>query len=156
MVYIYTIYYYVVRGLSLITWSLLLLPGTDHIALNVDVTNSENVQTTFKNVTQQFSKPPTIVVNSAGITRDNFILKLSDSDFDAVIDVNLKGTFLIIQTAAKAMIEADATKGSSIINVSSIMATFGNIGQSNYGASKAGVLALTKTASREFGKCVIG
>lgn len=128
--------------------------GTGHVALNLDVADSENVQTAFKNVTRQFSKPPTIIVNSAGITRDNFIVKLSESDFDDVMNVNLKGTFLIMQTAAKAMIEADVTEGASIVNVSSIMAIFGNIGQSNYSASKAGVMALTKCASKEFNKYV--
>lgn len=112
------------------------------------------METAFKDVTKQFSKPPTVIVNSAGITRDNFLVKLSDSNFDDVINVNLKGTFLIMQIAAKAMIEADVAKNSSIINISSIIGKVGNIGQSNYAASKAGVIAMTKSASLEFGQYV--
>lgn len=108
----------------------------------------------FEHVLKQFSRPPTIIVNSAGITRDNFLVKLSDSNFDDVINVNLKGTFLVMQTAVKAMIAANATKNSSIINISSIIGKYGNIGQSNYSASKAGVIAMTKTASKEFGQYV--
>jgi len=108
----------------------------------------------FEHVLKQFSRPPTIIVNSAGITRDNFLVKLSDSNFDDVINVNLKGTFLVMQTAVKAMIAANATKNSSIINISSIVGKRGNIGQSNYSASKAGVIAMTKSASIEFGQYV--
>lgn len=81
-------------------------------------------------------------------------MKLSENNFDDVINVNLKGTFLVMQIAAKAMIEANATKNSSIINISSIIGKRGNIGQCNYSASKAGVIALTKTASMEFGQYV--
>ncbi|KMQ93734.1 estradiol 17-beta-dehydrogenase 8 [Lasius niger] len=128
------------------------LEGAEHIALNIHVNDRNSVETAFKDVVKQFSKPPTIIVNSAGITRDNFLAKLSDNDFDDVINVNLKGTFLIMQAAVKAMIEGNATKDSSIINVSSIIATRGNIGQSNYSASKAGVIAMTKSASMEFGQ----
>lgn len=131
-----------------------MIVGTGHVALDVEVTDRINVETSFKDVLKQFSKPPTIIVNSAGITRDNFLLKLSDKDFDDVINVNLKGTFLIMQTAVKAMIEANMTNNSSIINISSIVAKHGNIGQSNYTASKAGVLALTQSASMEFAKYV--
>ncbi|KAM0733157.1 (3R)-3-hydroxyacyl-CoA dehydrogenase [Formica fusca] len=128
------------------------LEGAEHIALNVCVNDRNSVETAFKDVIKQFSKPPTIIVNSAGIARDNFLVKLSDNDFDDVIDVNLKGTFLIMQTAVKAMIEGNTTKDSSIINVSSIIATRGNIGQCSYSASKAGVIAMTKSASMEFGQ----
>ncbi|XP_032678256.1 estradiol 17-beta-dehydrogenase 8-like [Odontomachus brunneus] len=128
------------------------LEGDGHIALHVQVTNEESIQTAFKDIIKQFLKPPTIIVNAAGIVRDNFIVKLSVDDFDDVISVNLKGTFMVMQTAVKAMIEADTTKGSSIINVSSIIGKHGNIGQANYSASKAGVIGMTKTACMEFGK----
>ncbi|KAL2718951.1 estradiol 17-beta-dehydrogenase 8 [Vespula squamosa] len=129
-----------------------ILDGSDHVALNVNVTNPHNIEQVFKHIVNQFSTSPTIIVNSAGITRDNFLLKLSEADFDNVMNVNLKGTFLVMQSAVKAMIETGTTEGSSIINVSSIIGKVGNIGQSNYSASKAGVEALTKTASMEFGK----
>lgn len=113
------------------------------------------METAFKHVLKQFSRPPTVIVNSAGITRDNFLIKLSDNNFDDVINVNLKGTFLVMQTAVKTMIEANATKDSSIINIGSIIGKKGNIGQSNYSASKAGVVAMTKSASMEFGQYVL-
>lgn len=132
----------------------LTIAGAGHATLEVQVANRNSVETAFKQVLKQFSRPPTIVVNAAGILRDNFLVKLSDDNFDEVIDVNLKGTFLIMQTAVKAMIEANATKDSSIINISSIIAKNGNIGQTNYSASKAGVIAMTKSASLEFGQYV--
>lgn len=122
--------------------------------MNVQVTDRASVEAAFKDVLKQFSRPPTIIVNSAGITRDNFLVKLSDNNFDDVINVNLKGTFLIMQTAVKAMIEANATKDASIINISSIIGKLGNIGQCNYSASKAGVVAMTKSASMELGQYV--
>lgn len=125
-----------------------------HVALRVQVSDRENVERAFKEVTKRFSKPPTVVVNAAGITRDNFLVKLSDNDFDDVIDVNLKGTFLVTQVAARTMIEANATKNASIINISSIVCKIGNIGQTNYGASKAGVISMTKCASMELGQYV--
>lgn len=128
------------------------LEGSGHLALEVDVTSSHSIQDAFEKSLRHFLRPPMIVVNSAGITRDNFLLKLSSLDFDQVININLKGTFLVIQAAASAIIEAGETNGASIINMASIIGKTGNIGQSNYAASKAGVEALTKTASMEFGK----
>ncbi|KAH0956504.1 hypothetical protein HN011_001836 [Eciton burchellii] len=129
-----------------------ILEGREHMALKVQLADQGSLETAFKAAIKQFSKPPTIIVNSAAIIRDNFLLKLSENDFNDVIDVNMKGTFLIMQIAARAMIEANVTKDSSIINISSIVGKRGNFGQSNYSASKAGVIALTKCASMEFGK----
>lgn len=126
--------------------------GAGHIAFNFEVTDQKSVEVAFETILEQYSRPPAIIVNSAGITRDNLLVKLSENNFDDVINVNLKGTFLVMQTAAKAMIAANATKNSSIINISSIIGKRGNIGQCSYSASKAGVIALTKTASMEFGQ----
>ncbi|XP_017789481.1 PREDICTED: estradiol 17-beta-dehydrogenase 8-like [Habropoda laboriosa] len=122
-----------------------------HLALNLDVTNEQSVKEAFKNVISKYSTPPTIIINSAGITRDQFILKLTKNNFEQVLDVNLKGTFFVMQTAVKEMIDADVSKCGSIVNLSSIIGKVGNMGQANYAASKAGVIALTKTASLEFG-----
>ena len=97
-----------------------------------------------------FSRPPDIVVNSAGITMDKYLLRMSEESFDKVIDVNLKGTFLINQITATAMKKAEI-KG-SIVNISSLVGKTGNVGQANYSASKAGVIAFTKTAAKELGK----
>lgn len=140
------------RNIRAVQETITFLKGSDHLALDVDVSNPHKIAKTFKNIVDKFSTAPTIVVNSAGITRDNFLLKLNETEFDDVINVNLKGTFLVMQSAVNAMIETGTTEGSSIVNVSSITGKVGNIGQSNYSASKAGVEALTKTASIEFGK----
>lgn len=128
-----------------------LIKGSDHIALHVNVANETSVDVAFKNVMRKFSRPASIVVNAAGITQDNFLLKLTQNNFNDVVNVNLKGTFLVIQNAVKEMINANACKGASIINVGSIIGKTGNLGQANYAASKAGVEALTKTACLELG-----
>ncbi|XP_011259766.2 estradiol 17-beta-dehydrogenase 8 [Camponotus floridanus] len=128
------------------------LEGVEHIALHINVEDRNSVETAFKDVVKQFSKPPTIIVNSAGIYRRNFLTEVDDNIFDDVININLKGTLLVMQTAAKAMIEGNATENSSIINISSIAATRRDVGQSIYSASKAGVIAMTRTASLEFGQ----
>lgn len=125
--------------------------GSGHLALAVDVSESESVENAFKKCINHFSKTPTVVVNSAGITRDNFLLKMNTNDFNEVLKVNLNGTFNTCQIAAKQMIEAGVSDGASIINISSIIGKIGNMGQCNYSASKAGVVALTKTAAMEFG-----
>ncbi|KAJ8681444.1 hypothetical protein QAD02_017231 [Eretmocerus hayati] len=128
------------------------IQGSEHIAVEIDVKSSKSIDDAFTMAKKHFLVPPTIVVNSAGITRDNFLLKLSEQDFDEVLAVNLRGTFLITQYAAKAMINSGIAEGGSIINVASLIGKTGNIGQSNYAASKAGVEALTKTAAMEFGQ----
>ncbi|PNF18567.1 Estradiol 17-beta-dehydrogenase 8 [Cryptotermes secundus] len=123
----------------------------DHISVTVDVSMAESVNMAISDVIKHYSRPPSVVVNSAGITRDNFLLKMDEKWFQKVIDVNLKGTFLVVQTAVKAMIDAKISEG-SIINIASIVGKTGNIGQCNYSASKAGVEAFTKTAAKEFGQ----
>ncbi|XP_025264469.1 estradiol 17-beta-dehydrogenase 8-like isoform X3 [Camponotus floridanus] len=128
------------------------LEGAEHIALNMNVNDRNSVETAFKDVVKQFSKPPTIIVNSAGIHRRNLLIEVDDNAFDDVINTNLKGTFLVMQTAVKTMIEGNATENSSIINISSLAATHRDVGLSIYSASKAGVIAMTKTASLEFGQ----
>ncbi|GAB1868868.1 Estradiol 17-beta-dehydrogenase 8 [Camponotus japonicus] len=129
------------------------LKGTEHIALHMNVGDRNSVETAFKDVVKQFLKPPTIIVNSAGIAQKMFLMEFDENNFDYIINVNLKGTFLVTQTAVKAMIEGNATENSSIINISSILAKHCNfIGHSTYSASKAGVIAMTKCASLEFGQ----
>ncbi|XP_019883580.2 estradiol 17-beta-dehydrogenase 8 [Camponotus floridanus] len=128
------------------------LEGVEHIGLHINVEDRNSVETTFKDVVKHFSKPPTIIVNSAGIYRKNFLMEVDDNTFDDIININLKGTFLVMQTAVKAMIEGNATKNSSIINISSIAAINGYAEVSIHSASKAGVIAMTKSASLEFGQ----
>jgi len=88
-----------------------------------------------------------VLVNNAGITRDNLIIRMSENEFDSVINVNLKGTFNCCKHIARKMLKQRTGK---IINIASIIGEMGNIGQVNYGASKAGVIGLTKTLAREF------
>lgn len=89
-----------------------------------------------------------IVVNNAGITRDNLIMKMSEEDFDAVIDTNLKGAFNCTKHVAHQMLKQ---KSGRIINISSVSGVMGNAGQANYCASKAGLIGLTKSVARELG-----
>ena len=89
-----------------------------------------------------------VLVNNAGITKDNLTVRMSEEDFDAVINVNLKGTFLMSKAALKVMFKKRA---GSIVNISSVVGEMGNPGQANYVASKAGVIGLTKTFAKEFG-----
>jgi 3-oxoacyl-[acyl-carrier protein] reductase len=87
------------------------------------------------------------LVNNAGITRDGLAMRMSEADFDAVIAVNLKGTFLCSKAACKIMMKARSGK---VVNISSVVGINGNAGQANYSASKAGVIGLTKTFAKEF------
>ena len=87
-----------------------------------------------------------ILVNNAGITRDNLLMRMSEEEFDAVIDTNLKGAFHTMRHAARYMLKK---RSGRIINISSVSGVLGNAGQANYAASKAGVLGLTKTGARE-------
>lgn len=87
-----------------------------------------------------------ILVNNAGITRDNLLMKMSEEEFDQVIDINLKGTFNCIKNVSRQMLKQ---RSGRIINISSISGVVGNAGQSNYSASKAGVIGLTKSVARE-------
>ncbi|XP_063973268.1 estradiol 17-beta-dehydrogenase 8-like [Diachasmimorpha longicaudata] len=128
------------------------LSSSDHLPIQIDVSSASSVDDALKKAIGHFSRVPTIVVNAAGITRDNFLLKLPVEDFDKVIDVNLRGTFLVTKACVNSMIEANVSHGGSVVNLASIIGKTGNIGQCNYSASKAGVEAFTRSASMEFGK----
>lgn len=111
-----------------------------------DVTNSEQVAEVVEQVIEKYGKID-ILVNNAGITQDALVNKMSDDQWDKVISVNLSGVFNVTRSVSAAMLEAG--KG-SIINISSIVGEYGNIGQSNYAATKAGVIGLTYTWAKEF------
>merc|ERR1712156_668210 len=115
-----------------------------------DVSQASSVNDCFKQILDKYARAPDIIVNSAGITKDGFLLRMKEEDFEKVIDVNLKGTFLVTQTAASLMKEQKLA--GSIVNIASIVGRTGNIGQANYTASKAGVIGFTKTAAKELGK----
>ncbi|KAH8342679.1 hypothetical protein KR067_010903 [Drosophila pandora] len=127
------------------------LGAENSASLEVDVSSSKSVESAVAEALKKFQQAPSIVVNSAGITRDGYLLKMPEKDYDDVYSVNLKGTFLITQYFAKAMIEQNVKNG-SIVNLSSIVAKMNNIGQANYAATKAGVISFTEVASKEFGK----
>ncbi|MEE6518854.1 hypothetical protein FKM82_030145 [Ascaphus truei] len=127
------------------------LPGQEHEAFAADVSQLQSVEALMEQVQSRFSLSPRIAVNSAGITRDEFLLRLSEESFDSVLSVNLKGPFLITQAVARAVV-ASGQNGGSIINIGSIVGKVGNLGQSNYAASKAGVEGLTRTAAKELAR----
>lgn len=99
----------------------------------------------LKAVTEQMGRLD-ILVNNAGITRDGLLMRMSEEDYDAVLDTNLKGTFNCIRFAARQMLKQ---KSGRIINISSVSGVLGNAGQANYSASKAGIIGLTKSVARE-------
>ena len=118
-----------------------------------DVTKFSQVEESINKILDNFQKLD-ILVNNAGITKDNLLLRMSEADWDAVINVNLKGTFNCTKAAAKVMLKQ---KSGKIINIASIIGIIGNFGQANYAASKAGIIALTKTTAKELasrGICV--
>ncbi len=119
--------------------------GGSASAIKIDVSNSTEVQQAFDFIMKD-KKPVDIVVNNAGITRDGLMLRMKEIDWDLVLDINLKGSFLCSQQAAKQMMKQ---KSGVIVNISSIVGVMGNFGQANYSASKAGVIGLTKTLARE-------
>ena len=114
-------------------------------AEELDVTDYSKVQNTVNKILDKFKKID-ILVNNAGITRDSVILKMSETDWEAVIKVNLTGTFNCTKAVSRVMLKQKAGK---IINIASIIGLIGNIGQANYSASKAGIIALTKTTAKE-------
>ena len=120
----------------------------------VDVSNSEQVDACVKATIEKFGKVD-FLVNNAGITKDGLLMRMSDEDWDQVLDINLRGTFLFTRAVARPMMKnkaADGTQaGGSIINIASVVGIMGNAGQANYTASKGGVIALTKTTAKELG-----
>jgi 3-oxoacyl-[acyl-carrier protein] reductase len=119
--------------------------GRKTIALKVDVSKSAEVEEMVNKTLDKFGKID-ILVNNAGITRDNLLLRMKEEEWDLVISINLKGTFNCLKAVTRPMIKARSGK---IVNIASIIGIAGNAGQANYAASKAGVIALTKSAAKE-------
>ena len=114
----------------------------------VDITDTTKFTETLESLSSEFGGIG-ILVNNAGITRDGLIMRMSDEDFDKVIEVNLRAAFVAMRTAAKSMVR---NRFGRIISLSSVAGVMGNAGQSNYAASKAGLIGLTKTIARELAK----
>jgi len=111
-----------------------------------NVTKSEDMESVFNAVLEKH-KSIDVLVNNAGITKDNLLLRMKEEEWDAVIAVNLKGTFICTQKAFKVMMKQRA---GSIINIASVIGLMGNAGQANYAATKGGLIAFTKSCAKEF------
>lgn len=117
------------------------------LAIKTDVSNAGDVDKLIKTTLEEFGSVE-YLINNAGITRDNLSIRMSEEEWDQVIDINLKGTFLCSQYAAKAMMKK---RFGRIVNISSVSGILGTAGQANYASSKAGIIALTKSMARELG-----
>ncbi len=121
------------------------LPGSGHAGFACDVSDGEAVAATVGAIEEQLG-PIAILINNAGVTRDNILLRLKNDDWDQVIDINLKGAFNFIRAVTRGMMKR---REGAIVNVSSVVGLMGNAGQANYAASKAGLHGLTKSVARE-------
>ena len=120
--------------------------GRKAMAIKVDVANTNDVERMVEAILERFGQID-ILVNNAGIARDKLILRMTEEDWDSVLNVNLKGTFNCTKAVIKHM--SKQRKG-KIVNIASVVGEMGNVGQANYSASKAGVIGFTKTIAREF------
>ena len=113
--------------------------------LVLNVADKESIDAVLEQIKEQFGDID-ILVNNAGITRDNLLMRMKDEDFDAVIDINLKGVYLVTKAVSKIMMKQ---RSGHIINMTSVVGVMGNAGQTNYAASKAGVIGFTKSCAKE-------
>lgn len=121
--------------------------GVDAEAYKADVSNTTEVEATVDKIVDKFKRID-ILVNNAGVTRDNLLIRMSEQEWDLVIAINLKGTFNFTKAAAKIMMKQRA---GTIINISSVIGLMGNAAQTNYAATKAGVIGITKSVAKELG-----
>ena len=119
--------------------------GRKAIKIKADVGNAEEVQAMVDEAVAVFGHID-ILVNNAGITRDGLLIRMKDSDWDDVLNINLKGVYLVTKAVAKLMVKQRAGR---IINMTSVSGVTGNVGQANYAAAKAGVIGFTKTCAKE-------
>jgi 3-oxoacyl-[acyl-carrier protein] reductase len=112
----------------------------------LDVTDISLVESVFKTINKEHGRLD-VLINNAGITKDNLVMRMKEGDWDAVMNVNLKGSFNCIQKASRYMMKQRA---GVIINISSVIGIMGNAGQANYAASKGGLISLTKSIAKEF------
>lgn len=121
-------------------------PGADIFTAAADVSKREDCESFINGAFEHFGRID-ILVNNAGITRDTLVMRMSEEDWDAVLNVNLKGAFLMSKAAVKLMVKQ---RSGCIINMSSVVGQSGNAAQANYSASKAGIIGLTKSLAKEF------
>jgi len=115
-------------------------------AVAVNVADASSVEAAAEQILREAGRVD-ILVNNAGITRDGLVLRMSESDWDSVLDINLKGAFLFTKALARALLKQ---RSGRIINIASVIGLMGNAGQANYAASKAGLIGLTKSCAKEF------
>ncbi|MFH1374124.1 MAG: 3-oxoacyl-[acyl-carrier-protein] reductase [bacterium] len=115
------------------------------MGVKADVSDSGDIENLFRQTMDRFGRVD-IVINNAGITRDGIIVRLDEKDWDMVLDINLKGAFLVTKAAARIMMKQRCGR---IVNISSVIGLVGNAGQANYAASKAGLIGLTKSSAKE-------
>lgn len=127
--------------------SLIKEKGGNAVAYGCNVSDYSSVEKMMKELVKEYGRID-ILVNNAGITKDGLLMKMSEADYDAVLDINLKGTFNCIKHISRQMLKQ---KGGRIINLSSVVGVYGNAGQVNYSASKAGVIGITKSVAKELG-----
>lgn len=127
--------------------SLIKEKGGNAVAYGCNVSDYSSVEKMMKELVKEYGRID-ILVNNAGITKDCLLMKMSEADYDAVLDINLKGTFNCIKHISRQMLKQ---KGGRIINLSSVVGVYGNAGQVNYSASKAGVIGITKSVAKELG-----
>jgi 3-oxoacyl-[acyl-carrier protein] reductase len=121
--------------------------GGEAMAVQGDVSEEDQVAAVFAKVESDLG-PPLVLVNNAGITRDDLLLRMSAEDFDRVIAINLRSVFLCTKAALRAMVRA---RWGRVISIASVAGMVGNAGQANYAASKAGIIGFTKSVSKEVG-----
>lgn len=119
--------------------------GVESLIIKADVSKQEEVDNLIKQAIEKFEKID-VLVNNAGITKDNLLMRMSEEEFDKVIEINLKGTFLVTKAVTKYMMKK---RQGSIVNLSSVVGVAGNSGQCNYSASKAGIIGFTKSIAKE-------
>ena len=115
--------------------------------MKLDVSNQESIDAVLKDVTDEFGTP-TILVNNAGITRDNLLMRMKEDEWQSIMDTNLTSVFRMSKAVLRGMMKA---KFGRIINISSVVGATGNPGQTNYSAAKAGMVGFTKSMAREVG-----
>ncbi len=121
--------------------------GVKPLCFSLDVKNAEKVEELADKTLDKYKRVD-ILVNNAGVTKDGLFVRMTESDWDEVLDTNLKGAFLCMRAVSKIMMKQRAGK---IINIASVIGLVGNAGQANYAASKAGIIALTKSVAKELG-----
>jgi 3-oxoacyl-[acyl-carrier protein] reductase len=121
------------------------LPGQGHRGYACDVADPEACNALVKQVEADFGTLD-VLVNNAGVTRDNVLMRIKDEDWDAVLDTNLRGAFNLMRAASRGMMKRRAGR---IVNISSVVGVTGNAGQANYAASKAGLIGMTKSVAKE-------